>query len=67
MEKYIGIFLSYRLLHTFHSYLLLGHFAKKMLPGNDHSEDAYGILEPDGNTINIDGRFVPVYTLISFT
>ena len=27
-----------------------------MLAGNDHGEDAYGILEPDVNTINIDGR-----------
>ena len=26
-----------------------------MLSGNDHGEDAHGLLEPDVNTKNIDG------------
>lgn len=35
-----------------------------MLPGNDHGEDAYGILEPNVNTENIDdGKH---YVMLSF-
>ena len=31
-----------------------------MSSGNDHGEDAYGILEPDVNTGNIDGKHSPM-------
>ena len=41
---------------THRCYLLIG--AKKMVSGNDHGEDAYGILELDVNTENIDGMMV---------
>ena len=34
-----------------------------MVSGNDHGEDAYGILELDVNTENIDGKH---YVMLSF-
>ena len=43
------------MVHIFGSSLLLTHWGQPMLSGNDHGEDAYGILEPDVQTIILDG------------
>ena len=33
---------------------------EKLLSGNDHIEDAYGILEPANNTIHNDGMHIVI-------